>query len=156
MPILDLLGIYFDAVVVFVRNSSLFFRLAMAILCRHLSNCHYADKNHTFTKQRGFFWLGNNYKLGSNHHSVCQFKKEFYQFITFYQFIVSIYFILSTYFVLLIYLILPISFYSILSNQFPFVKTQWNFYTLLMIPYFPIVWILRSEGYRNNDLMGRP
>ena len=32
MQILDLLGIYFDAVVVFVTNSSLLFRLVMAIL----------------------------------------------------------------------------------------------------------------------------
>ena len=33
MLILDLLGIYFDAVVVEVKKSLLFFRLAMAILC---------------------------------------------------------------------------------------------------------------------------
>ena len=33
MLILGLLGMYFDAAVVFVRNSSLFFRLAVAILC---------------------------------------------------------------------------------------------------------------------------
>ena len=33
MPILGLLGIYFDALVVFVTKSSLFFRLAVAILC---------------------------------------------------------------------------------------------------------------------------
>ena len=32
MLILDLLGMYFDAAVVFVMNSSLFFRLAVAIL----------------------------------------------------------------------------------------------------------------------------
>ena len=32
MQILDLLGMYFDAAVVFVTNSSLLFRLAMAIL----------------------------------------------------------------------------------------------------------------------------
>jgi hypothetical protein len=32
IQILGLLGIYFDAVVVFVTNSSLLFRLAMAIL----------------------------------------------------------------------------------------------------------------------------
>ena len=32
MQILGLLGIYFDAAVVFVTNSSLLFRLAMAIL----------------------------------------------------------------------------------------------------------------------------
>ena len=32
MQILDLLGMYFDAVVVFVTNSSLLFRLAVAIL----------------------------------------------------------------------------------------------------------------------------
>jgi len=33
MQILDLLGMYFDAWVVFVTNSLLLFRLAMAILC---------------------------------------------------------------------------------------------------------------------------
>ena len=33
MLILGLLGMYFDAAVVFVTNSSLFFRLAVAILC---------------------------------------------------------------------------------------------------------------------------
>ena len=33
MQILGLLGTYFDAAVVFVTNSSLLFRLAMAILC---------------------------------------------------------------------------------------------------------------------------
>ena len=33
MQILGLLGMYFDAVVVFVTNSLLLFRLAVAILC---------------------------------------------------------------------------------------------------------------------------
>ena len=33
MLILGLLGMYFDAAVVFITNSSLLFRLAMAILC---------------------------------------------------------------------------------------------------------------------------
>ena len=33
MLILGLLGMYFDAAVVFVTKSSLFFRLAVAILC---------------------------------------------------------------------------------------------------------------------------
>ena len=33
MQILDLSGMYFDAAVVFVSNSSLLFRLALAILC---------------------------------------------------------------------------------------------------------------------------
>ena len=33
MQILDLLGMYFDAAVVFVTNSSLLFRMAVAILC---------------------------------------------------------------------------------------------------------------------------
>ena len=33
MQILGLLGMYFDAVVVFVTNSSLLFRFALAILC---------------------------------------------------------------------------------------------------------------------------
>ena len=44
MLILAFLGIYFDAVVVFVTNSSLLFRFAMAILCagvggEGVSNC---------------------------------------------------------------------------------------------------------------------
>ena len=34
MQILDLLGMYFDAVVVEVEKYLLFFRLALAILCR--------------------------------------------------------------------------------------------------------------------------
>ena len=34
MLILGLLGMYFDAAVVFVTKSSLFFRLAVAILCQ--------------------------------------------------------------------------------------------------------------------------
>ena len=33
MQILDLLGMYFDAAVVFVTNSSLLFRVTLAILC---------------------------------------------------------------------------------------------------------------------------
>ena len=33
MQILGLLGMYFDAVVVFVKKTSLLFRLALAILC---------------------------------------------------------------------------------------------------------------------------
>ena len=37
--ILGLLGIYFDAVVVFVMKSSLFFRLAVAILCTVVTMC---------------------------------------------------------------------------------------------------------------------
>ena len=34
MQILVLLGMYFDAVVVFVTSQTLFFRLALAILCK--------------------------------------------------------------------------------------------------------------------------
>ena len=42
MLILGLLGMYFDAAVIFVMNSSLLFRLAVAILCfgTKLSNCN--------------------------------------------------------------------------------------------------------------------
>ena len=36
MLILGLLGMYFDAVVVFVTSQTLLFRLALAILCRAL------------------------------------------------------------------------------------------------------------------------
>ena len=43
MLILGLLGMYFDAAVVFVTNSSLFFRLAVAILCLHF--CSACRKN---------------------------------------------------------------------------------------------------------------
>ena len=35
MQILGLLGMYFDAVVVFVTNSSILFRLALGILCTY-------------------------------------------------------------------------------------------------------------------------
>ena len=38
MLILGLLGMYFDAAVVFVTNSSLLFRLAVAILCPGLTD----------------------------------------------------------------------------------------------------------------------
>ena len=38
MLILGLLGMYFDAAVVFVMKSSLLFRLAVAILCVKLMN----------------------------------------------------------------------------------------------------------------------
>ena len=38
MLILDLLGMYFDAAVVFVTNSSLLLRLAVAILCTQKIN----------------------------------------------------------------------------------------------------------------------
>ena len=38
MQILGLLGMYFDAAVVFVTNSSLLFRFAMAILCNVIFN----------------------------------------------------------------------------------------------------------------------
>ena len=38
MQILGLLGMYFDIAVVFVTNSSLIFRLAMAILCTVVPN----------------------------------------------------------------------------------------------------------------------
>ena len=41
MLILDLLGMYFDAAVVFVMNSSLFFRLAVAILCNKYESCFF-------------------------------------------------------------------------------------------------------------------
>ena len=40
MLILGLLGMYFDAAVVFVTNSSLFFRLCVAILCLGNSTTH--------------------------------------------------------------------------------------------------------------------
>ena len=39
MLILGLLGIYFDAAVVFFTKSSLFFRLAVAILCKQKNSC---------------------------------------------------------------------------------------------------------------------
>ena len=42
MQILGLLGIYFDALVVFVTSHSLLFRLTLAILWQeaHFDNCH--------------------------------------------------------------------------------------------------------------------
>ena len=39
MLILGLLGMYFNAALVFVANSSLFFRLAVAILCKQKNSC---------------------------------------------------------------------------------------------------------------------
>ena len=39
MQILGLLGMYFDAEVVFVKTSSLLFRLALAILCFGIIFC---------------------------------------------------------------------------------------------------------------------
>ena len=40
MLILGLLGMYFDAAVLFVTKSSLFFRLALAILWKVMYFCH--------------------------------------------------------------------------------------------------------------------
>ena len=40
MQILGLLGMYFDAAVIFFTNSSLLFKLAMAILC-HVDEIHH-------------------------------------------------------------------------------------------------------------------
>ena len=46
MQILGLLGMYFDAVIVFVTNSTLLFRLAMAILWLKPSRCNtFVGKN---------------------------------------------------------------------------------------------------------------
>ena len=39
MQILGLLGMFFDAVVVFGTNSILLFRFALAIMCKALSKC---------------------------------------------------------------------------------------------------------------------
>ena len=44
MLILDLLGMYFDAAVVFVTKSSLLFRLALAILCGYMKIQTYVFK----------------------------------------------------------------------------------------------------------------
>ena len=46
MLILGLLGMYFDAAVVFVTKSSLLFKLAVAILCPE------KGKNHAITKSK--------------------------------------------------------------------------------------------------------
>ena len=46
MLILDLLGMYFHDVVVFVTNSSLFFRLAVAILCAFRTIEYYYIRYH--------------------------------------------------------------------------------------------------------------
>ena len=43
MLILVLLGMYFDALVVFVTSQTLFFRLALAILCVKRKNLHIVD-----------------------------------------------------------------------------------------------------------------
>ena len=44
MLILGLLGMYFDAAVVFVTKSSLLFKLAEAILCDAMQKTHHFDK----------------------------------------------------------------------------------------------------------------
>ena len=43
MQILVLLGMYFDAVVVFVISQTLLFRLALAILCVHTQNLRFPN-----------------------------------------------------------------------------------------------------------------
>ena len=63
MLILGLLGMYFDAAVVFVTNSSLLFRLAVAILCLNgllscnwFSNYTLLKKANKHTLKRGRWW----------------------------------------------------------------------------------------------------
>ena len=57
IKILGLLGMYFDAVVVFVTNSSLFFRLAVAILCQQTQNFKFENvKTKVQTKVRLQIW----------------------------------------------------------------------------------------------------
>ena len=57
MQILVLLGINFDAMVVFVTNSSLFFRLAVAILCQQTQNFKFENvKTKVQTKVRLQIW----------------------------------------------------------------------------------------------------
>ena len=54
MQILGLLGMYFDAAVVFVTNSSLLFRLAKAILCGCLLTTPLTYYRGTFIKDVRF------------------------------------------------------------------------------------------------------
>ena len=56
MLILGLLGVYFDAAVVFVTKSSLLFRLAVAILCQDKIECHFVNLL-SFTQQSFFSQL---------------------------------------------------------------------------------------------------
>ena len=57
IQILGLLSMYFDAVVVFVTNSSLFFRLAVAILCQQTQNFKFENvKTKVQTKVRLQIW----------------------------------------------------------------------------------------------------
>ena len=57
MLILGLLGMYFDAAVVFVTNSSLLLRLAVAILwCR--VQCTVRGQNHGATISMAFYSVG--------------------------------------------------------------------------------------------------
>ena len=60
MLILGLLGIYFDAAVVFVTNQTLLLKLAVAILCKLTFNN--LSKDHMFTIQP-FSHSGTNEKL---------------------------------------------------------------------------------------------
>ena len=59
------------------------------------------------------------------------------------------YFKLSIYFILSLWNLHTYFILSILIHQFHFIKTQWNVYTLLMIPHFPILWILLSKNLYN-------
>ena len=67
MLILGLLGVYFDAAVVFVTKSSLLFRLAVAILWILMSSCQSKRPNYS---KRGICFLGiwkNRYVTLSEH-----------------------------------------------------------------------------------------
>ena len=61
MLILGLLGMYFDAAVVFVTNSSILFRLAVAILCSTYLSRH---KHHKGEVNRVSLNQDLNFKLG--------------------------------------------------------------------------------------------
>ena len=80
IQILGLLGMYFDAVVVFVANSSLLFRLAVAILCK-LTICsagNTANLVHLLETCRGGFSLGFGWVPGRSIVDRLQGTKDYH------------------------------------------------------------------------------
>ena len=67
MQILVLLGMYFDAVVVFVTSQTLLFRLALAILCVLLVKVHILGNSRLHT-QYGHSQSEKNLGVGDKYH----------------------------------------------------------------------------------------
>ena len=68
MPILVLLGMYFDAAMVFAKTFLLLFRLALAILCYNYNLLETFHCLHSYFNRGALSW--NQYFL-NNHGEVC-------------------------------------------------------------------------------------